>query len=85
MLLQDWFIVMGMGGLFVLLGVVGIIWGRREETGYYDSQFTRPDVKEFLERWPQHPQPLALKIGGWIAVTVGLVMLAMGGVFWLGA
>ena len=81
--LQDWFILMGMGGLFTLLGLAAIIWGRSEEKSYYDSLSSRRDVREFLEHLPQHPQPVALKIGGWIAVAVGLVMLAIGGVVFL--
>ena len=76
-------IVMSLGGLFVLLGLAVIIWGRREEKSYYDSISTRPDVREFLERWPRRPEPESLKIGGWIAIAVGLLMLAMGGGFWL--
>ncbi len=82
--LHDWFILMGMGGLFILLGLGAIIWGRSEEKSYYDSLSARPDVREFLEHRPQLPQPVALKIGGWIAVAVGLLMLAIGGIslFW---
>ena len=83
--LHDWFILMGMGGLFILLGLAAIIWGKSEEKSYYDSLSTRPDAREFLEHRPQRPQPVALKIGGWIAVTVGLLMLAMGGAFLLWA
>ena len=78
--LHDWFILMGMGGLFILLGLAAIIWGKREEKSYYDSLSTRTDAREFLEHQPQRPQPGALKIGGWIAVAVGLFMLAMGGI-----
>jgi len=81
--LHDWFILMGMGGLFILLGLAAIIWGKSEEKSYYDSLFTRTDVREFLEHRPQHPQPAALKIGGWIAIAIGLVMVAIGGGFWL--
>lgn len=79
----DCFILMGLGGLFILLGLAGIIWGRREEKSYYDSLSTRPDVREFLEHWPQRPEPGALKIGGWIAMALGLLMLAVGGAFLL--
>ena len=81
--LQDWLILMGMGGLFILLGLAAIIRGRSEEKSYYDSLSTRPDVREFLEHRPQRSQPAALKIGGWIAVAVGLLMLAMGGIILL--
>ena len=81
--LHDWFILMGMGGLFILLGLAAIIWGKREEKSYYDSLSTRTDAREFLEHQPQRPQPGALKIGGWIAVAVGLFILAMGGIIFL--
>ena len=74
---------MGMGGLFLLLGLATIIWGKGEEKGYYDSLSTRTDAREYLEHWPQHAEPEALKIGGWIAVAIGLLMVAMGGGFLL--
>ncbi len=79
----DWFVIMGMGGLFILLGLGAIIWGRSEEKSYYDSLSTRPDTREFLEHWPPRPQFGALKIGGWIAIAIGVVMIVMGGAFWL--
>ena len=85
MLLQDWFILMGVGGFFILLGLGAIIWGKREEKSYYDSLSARPDMREFLERQPKWPQPEALKTGGWIAVALGLSLLVMGGVFFFWA
>jgi len=80
---HDCFVLMGMGGLFILLGLGAIIWGRREERSYYDSLSTRTDVREFLEHLPEHPQFGALKIGGWIAIAIGVLMIAMGGAFFL--
>ena len=80
---RDSFILMGVGGLFILLGLAALLWGKREEKGYYDSLYTRTDVKEFLEHTPERPEPGALKIGGWIAIAIGLVMLALGGAFLL--
>jgi len=72
---------MVMGGLFILLGLGAIFWGRAEEKSYYDSLSTRSDVREYLEHQPQRPEPGALKIGGWIAITLGLCMLALGAAF----
>jgi len=81
--MPDYFILMSMGGLFVILGIASFFWGKREEKGYYNTVSTRSDVREFLEHEPEHPEPGALKIGGWIAITIGLLMVVMGGVFWL--
>jgi len=80
---KECFILIGVGGFFVLLGLVGLLWGRREEKGYYDSLHTRTDVREFLEHTPERPEPGSLRIGGWITIALGVVMLALGGVFLL--
>ena len=82
-MLEDWVILMSAGGLFIILGIVGVFWGKNEEKRYYDSISARGDVREYLEHSPERPEPGALKIGGWIAITIGLIMLVMGGVFWL--
>ncbi len=84
MLYQGFFILMGVGGLFLILGLVTVLWGEREEKSYYNSISTRPgDTREFLEHWPQRHQPSALKIGGWIAIAIGVVMLVVGVAFWV--
>ena len=80
---HNYFILMGMGGLFVILGIASIFWGKGEEKSYYDALSSRHDAREFLEHEPERPEPGALKIGGWIAIAIGLLMLVMGGVFWL--
>ena len=80
---RDWFILMGMGGLFILLGIAAFIWGKIEENSYYNAISTRSDVREYLDHTPLRPEFGALKIGGRIAVVVGLFMLAMGGAFLL--
>jgi len=82
MLQADWFILMVVGGLFLLLGLVAIMRGRGEEKSYYNAISSRPDVREYLEHEPERPEPGALKIGGWIAIAIGVVMIAMGGAFW---
>ena len=80
----DCFILIGVGGLFIILGLAAIIWGKREEKGYFDSIATRTqDLREFMEHWPQRPQPGALKIGGWIAIATGFLVLITGVALWL--
>lgn len=80
----DWVIIVGVGGLFLLIGIAAHIWGWSEEKSYYDSMPARRfDVREFLEHSPFRPEPEALKIGGRIAVAIGLLMLLAGGALWL--
>ena len=80
---RDCLILMGMGGFFVILGIASIIRGKSEEQSYDDALSTRSDVREFLEHEPERPEPGAFKIGGWIAITIGLFMAVIGGAFWL--
>ncbi len=79
----DWSILIGMGVLFILLGLIVFIRGKKEEKSYYNAISTRHDVREFLEHEPERPEPGALKIGGWIAMAVGLLITVMGGAFLL--
>ena len=79
----DYFIMMGIGGLFVILVSVAVACGKHEEKSYFNSISSRTDVREFLEHSPERPEPGALKIGGWITIAIGLILLAMGGAFWL--
>lgn len=75
----DSFIIMVMGGAFFVAGIAMLFWGRRREKSYYNSLSTRPDLREFLERSPEHPEHSSVKIGGWVSIIVGLVMLSIGG------
>ena len=79
---SDCFIMMGIGGFFALLGIILIVWGKIEKRAYYDSLASRTDAREFLEHWPERPRVGAGKIGGWIALAVGLVLAAVGGALW---
>ena len=80
---HSWLIPIVVGGVFILLGLGAIIWGRKEEKNYYNSLSTRRDLREFFTHWPERSEPGALKIGGWIAIAVGLVMVIIGGALWL--
>ncbi len=83
MLQQSYVIMMGMGGTFIILGIGAMFWGRSEKKNYYDSLASRPDVREYLEHMPYRPRLGALKIGGWLAITIGLLLIVMGNAFLL--
>ena len=80
---NDFWVLMGIGGVFILLGLAAIIWGKREEKSYYDSLSDRADLREYLEHWPQRPEPGALKVGGWRAIAIGVLLAIVGGILWL--
>ena len=82
---QEYFIMMGLGGLFLILGIGAIFWGRSEKKGYYDSIATRTDVREYFNHSPERPGLGALQVGGWIILSLGLLMIIAGGVLWLRA
>ena len=79
----DWFIVMWVGGGFIILGLIGILWGRHEDKSYSNSLTDSPDMREFMDHWPERPQPGSLKMGGWIAIAIGLAILVTGAILWL--
>jgi len=79
---MDSWIVIGLGVLFVVMGILAFIWGCREMDSYYRAISQRRDVREFIERSPLRPEPEALKIGGIITAVVGVVLTVMG-LVWL--
>jgi hypothetical protein len=74
----DWYIFIIIGGVLVLLGVGAIIWGVMEEKKIFEALSKKPDLREFSLKHIESPQPGALKIGGWIAVGLGIIVIAAG-------
>ena len=68
-----------MGGAFVGAGIAVLFWARKKRKSYYDGLVTRHDLREFFERSPENPEHSSLKIGGWITVIIGIVMLGISG------
>ena len=75
--------LLGIGVLFIVIGLAAFIWDRKESKSYYNSIAGRQDMREFFNHWPPRAEFGALKIGGWISVVIGIIMLITGGVFWL--
>jgi len=83
MTFQELTILLIIGGSFLLLGIIGILWGKKEEGAYYGSISNHVDVREFFDHSPFRPEPDALKIGGKICIALGIVLLLVGGGFYL--
>jgi len=72
-----------MGGAFVILGIAFYVWGKYEEEKYFNTIVHRFDVREYLERLPFRPEPGALRTGGIIAMSLGVLLLIAGGILLL--
>lgn len=77
----DWHILLIVGGVFIVLGIGAVIWGIREEKKIFEELSKMPDLREFSMEHIE-PQPGALKIGGWIASGLGLIMIIVGIILW---
>jgi len=75
----EWQIALGLGALFLVLGIALIFGGRKEEKGYYDGIVGHEDVREFMAHDPERAEPGALKVGGWISLATGLVTMVLSG------
>jgi len=83
MLTANYPILLGLGGLFTFLGIIFILWNRREKNKYYNSiLLTRRDIKEVITREHERFWLLAWQIGGRVSLVVGIVLLIIGGIFW---
>ena len=79
----DYVIILAVGAGFAVLGLAGILWGRHEEKNYFDALSEKPDMREFMDHWPERPQPGAVRVGGWIALAAGCLVVLTGLALWL--
>ena len=70
-------IVATLGGVFTLLGAVLIILGYREEKRIVNDIAQRPDARKFITRFPPRLEAGGLKVGGLIALVIGVVLLVL--------
>lgn len=78
----EWYILVIVGGVFVFLGIIGLIWGIYEEKRLFEALSRQRDLREFSLKHIETPQPGALKIGGWIAIGLGILVAIAGIIFW---
>jgi len=76
-------VILGMGGFFVLLGIIFILGNKREKKKYYNSiLLTRRDIKETISHEHERFWLHAWQIGGRISLIVGIALLIIGGILW---
>jgi hypothetical protein len=76
-------VILGLGGFFVLLGIIFILWNRREKNKYYNNiLLTQRDIKEIITREHERFWLLAWQTGGRVSLIVGIVLLIIGGILW---
>ncbi len=80
--MSEWAILAIAGGVFIILGIASVLWGRQEQKKMDEALTTHTDVREFISHWPERPQPGALKAGGWIALSLGILMAIIGLIAW---
>jgi nitrogen fixation-related uncharacterized protein len=72
---RDLYIMIIIGGVFLVLGILAFFWGRKEDSAWYGTVSSRIDVREFLDHSPGRPEPNALRVGGKICIALGIVLL----------
>ena len=81
--LASYEIILVMGGCFLLLGIIFILWNKREKQRYYNSiLLTQRDIKETITREHERFWLQAWQIGGRISLVVGIVLLITGVILW---
>jgi hypothetical protein len=76
-------VILGMGGFFVVLGIIFFLGNRREKKKYYNSiLLTQRDIKETITHEHERFWLQAWHIGGWISLIVGIVLMIIGGILW---
>ena len=79
----DSYIMIGIGGFFLLLSFVAFLRAGSEQRGINHALSHRSDLKEFGSGGPLRMGPEAIRIGGRLLFTVGLVILIVGAIFLL--
>ena len=81
--LASYQIILVMGGCFLLLGIIFIIWNKREKQRYYNSiLLTQRDIKETITHEHERFWLQAWQIGGRISLVVAIVLLIIGAILW---
>jgi hypothetical protein len=73
MAVSTWLFILS--AFFIVVSAGFLLWGFKEARDLEEGLAQRYDLREFIERTPDSPQPGALKTGGVIGLAIGVVML----------
>ena len=79
--MSSWVIILISGGALAAFGGILFIWAVLERRGIIEvlvRQDANRDVKDLLDDRRISLGPQSLKIGGWVAIAVGVVLLILG-------
>lgn len=77
----EWLIFIIVGAVFFLLGIFAFLWGRYEEKKIFEALAEQHDLREFTLKHVESPQPGALKLGGWLGLAIGAILIVLGIIF----
>ncbi len=80
---SDAWITIVVGGVFLVLGVLSLIWGHHEEKRLLEGLAGKRDLREFTVSHLENPQPGSLKMGGWLSIALGALLVIIGLILWL--
>jgi len=64
-----------LGSIFALVGLIAIILWIRENRRRDIELVQRWDLREYMTHWPERAWLQAWRIGSWVSLLVGLVLL----------
>jgi uncharacterized membrane protein len=81
----DSYIIIGIGVLFLFLGLIIMLWAKQKAKGYGDVLSRREELRSFLGYWPEFILPRELRAGGWVSIFIGAALIILGIVllFWV--
>jgi len=79
--MANWVILLILGGAVIAFGGIFFVWAyleRRSDIETLAHNEINQDVKDLLDEGRISMGPKSLKVGGWVAVFVGIFLLILG-------
>ena len=73
--------LMIIGAVFLIVGIIVIVIGIKEEKDYCSAISNKADVRKYLEHRSDRIQAWGFKVGGITADIIGVVLMIMGIIF----